>query len=120
MKKNIDRKGSVTVLLSLLILAALVFVGVSFFKPYYRYNTLKSHAKDLLVAETGNQAGTLKMIEEKIRADAAELNIPLKEEDLSVEPNGEKGIKVKATWSEVVDFWGYYQKKLDFNMELVG
>ena len=28
-----------------------------------------------------------------------------------------KMIKVKATWSETVDFWGYYQKKIDFVME---
>ena len=34
---------------------------------------------------------------------------------LSVSPM--KVIKVKATWSETVDFWGYYQKKLDFVME---
>ena len=28
-----------------------------------------------------------------------------------------KIVKVKATWSETVDFWGYYQKKIDFVME---
>ena len=28
-----------------------------------------------------------------------------------------KNVKVKATWSETVDFWGYYQKTFDFVME---
>ena len=48
--------------------------------------------------------------------DAEELHVPLDEKDLEV-AKVEKMIKVKATWSETVDFWGYYQKKIDFVME---
>ena len=49
-------------------------------------------------------------------ADAEELNVPLAEEDLEVAID-KKNISVKATWSETVDFFGYYQKTFDFVME---
>ena len=29
----------------------------------------------------------------------------------------ERMVNVKATWSETVDFWGYYKKTIDFVME---
>ncbi|MGE5299867.1 MAG: hypothetical protein ACM3MB_02760 [Acidobacteriota bacterium] len=97
-----------------------LFVGVSFLlisfgKPYYRYNTLRSHTKDILMMELGN----VQAIREKIMAEAAELHVPLEEENLSVTQQGPLGkvIRVKATWSETVNFWGYYQKQLDFDME---
>ncbi len=97
----------------LLLLAAIGFVGISFGKPYFRYNTLRSHTKDILALELGNADA----IKTKILAEAAELQVPLDEDNLSVVINNSKIIKVNANWSEVVDFWGYYQKKIDFDLQ---
>ncbi len=111
--RRLGERGFIKTFLLLVVLAAAAYVGIEFGKPYYRYNTLRSHTKDLLSTELSN----VDMLKQKIMADAAELNVPLKEENLSVVMEG-KIIKVKATWSETVDiFWGYYQKQLDFDMQ---
>jgi hypothetical protein len=57
------------------------------------------------------------VIKSEIMKDAEELHVPLDEENLSVVVTPTKIVKVRATWSETVDFWGYYQKQLDFVME---
>ena len=112
MMKNIGDRGSFTGFFALLILVAIVFVGISFGKPYYRYHTLSSHTGDFLKTDIGN----IEAIRKNIMDNAAELKVPLDEKDLDVVLVN-KIIKVRATWSETVDFWGYYQKKIDFVME---
>ena len=106
-------KGFIRGLSWLLILAALVYAGISFGRPYYRYMTLQSHSKDLLLMEVGG----VDKIKAQVIADAASLSIPLAENDVEVTAKEHK-IWIKAHWSEVVDFWGYYQKTLDFDMEV--
>ena len=108
-----NRQGFIKGFLMLLVLVAVVYAGVSFGKPYYRYNTLRSYTKDILLM----QLGGVETIREKVLEEAANLNIPLQKENLRV-TKVEKIIKVNAKWSEVVDFWGYYKKRLDFNMDV--
>ena len=110
--KNIGDRGSIKGLFCLSVLVAIVFVGISFAKPYYRYYTLGSHTRDFLKSDIG----TIDSIRKNIMDNAEELKVPLDEEDLDVAIVN-KMVKVKATWSETVDFWGYYQKKIDFVME---
>ena len=112
MMKKIGNRGFVKGFLSLFILVAIVFVGISFGKPYYRFYALGSHTRDFLKTDVGD----IDAIKKNVMKDAAELNVPLDEADLEV-VSLNKIIKVKATWSETVDFWGYYQKQLDFVME---
>jgi hypothetical protein len=110
--KKIGNRGFVKGFLALFFLVAIVFVGVSFGKPYYRYYSLSSHTRDFLKSDTYN----VETIRTNIMTDAEELKVPLAEEDLEVVVD-KKNVKVKATWSETVDFWGYYQKTFDFVME---
>jgi len=112
MMKKMGDRGSIKGFFWLIILAAVVFVGISFSKPYYRYYTLGSHTRDFLKSDIGN----IEAIRKDVMDNAAELKVPLDEKDLEVVMVN-KIIKVKATWSETVDFWGYYQKKIDFAME---
>ncbi len=116
MMKKIGNRGSFKGIFLLLILVAVVFVGISFAKPYYRYYTLGSFTRDFLKSELGD----VNNIRKDIMDNAADLKVPLDGKDLEVTEvtvGTNKIIKVKATWSETVDFWGYYQKKLDFVME---
>src|SRR5512140_2748204 len=106
MRKKIGNQGFVKVVIILLLVAGLGFVGMSFGKPYYRFNTLRSHSKDILMEEEGH----LDVIRAKIMKTAEELQVPLDEKDLEVTMTPTKVTKVKATWSEVVDLHGYYQK----------
>lgn len=109
MRIKIGNKGFIRGLLLLALVVAIAFVGISFGKPYYRYLVLGSHTRDIMKEEIGNAD----MIKERIRAEAKELNIPLQEDNLDVSIE-KKTVKVDAHWSETVDFWGYYQKRLDF------
>lgn len=114
MNRNIGRQGSITVYLSMILFVAVVFVGMSFGRPYYHYNTLRSHTKDILNEEIGN----LDLVKKRIMDEAAELNIPLDEKNLEVSIRDRKFTVARAKWSETVDFWGYYQKTFDFELEV--
>ena len=111
MMKKIGEKGLVKGILLFFILVAIVFVGISFGKPYYRYYTLGAHTSDFLKTEIGD----IDTIKKNVMKDAAELNVPLDEKNLEV-VKVDKIIKVKATWSDTVNFWDYYKKKIDFVM----
>jgi hypothetical protein len=111
MKYRIGEKGFVKGLFIVLIIVACAFVAISFGKPHYRYLMLGSHTRDILKSELGN----VDVIKQQILDNAKELGIQLDEKNLEVVLD-QKIIRVKATWSETVDFWGYYQKKFDFAM----
>lgn len=111
MKKTLGEKGFIKTLLGLLLLGAIMVCLVMFGKPYYRSYTLGAHTRDFLKTEIGN----IEMIRAGVMKDAAELNIKLNESDLSVIIEN-KVVKVKATWKDTVDFWGYYQKTFDFEL----
>jgi len=113
MKAEARDRGLVGGLLVLVVLAAVILLGTAFGRPYYRYNTLKSHANDAILMDIGN----IEKIRTTVLADAAELGVPLDANNLEVTIVDRK-TRVKAQWSEVVDLWGYYQKKLDFVMEV--
>ncbi|MDA8433816.1 MAG: hypothetical protein M0Z60_12775 [Nitrospiraceae bacterium] len=110
-----SERGFIRGFFLLVLFVGVCVVLVSFARPYIRYNTLRSHTKDILMMELGN----VDEIKSKVMADAAELHVPLQEENLSVTQQGPQGkvLRVKATWSETVDFWGYYQKRLDFDID---
>jgi len=109
MKYIIGEKGLIKGLFIVLIIVACGFVAISFGKPHYRYLMLGSHTRDTLRIELGN----VDIIKQKTLENAKELGVPLDEKNLEVVLD-KNIIRVKATWSETVDFWGYYQKKFDF------
>lgn len=116
MKRVKGEQGFVKGLLILLVIAAVGYAGIAFGMPYYRYNTLISHMKTYYEFEGGRV--TVEAIKEKVMEEAEKLNIPINEENVKVTMNEAKFIKIEATWSEIVDFWGYYQHKLDFEVKL--
>ncbi len=116
MKGISDQRGffSITTILLIAVVVAVIFVGISFGRPYVRFNTLRSHTVDLLEMDVKDPAD----IKAQVLKDAEELKVPLAEENIEVTISSMKVIKVTATWSETVNFWDYYKKKLDFNMEV--
>ncbi len=115
MNTSIGNRGFIKGFFLLALFVGMSFLLISFGKPYYRYNTLRSRTKDILMMELGN----VQAIKEKIMSEAAELHVPLEEENITVTRQGDLGkvIRVKATWSETVNFWDYYQKRLDFEID---
>lgn len=114
MKDRLNRRGYIKTLFGLALLVAIAFVVISFGKPYYRYYTLRSFTHDELLMDVG----AANLVKENVLKRAAQLGIPLDENSLEVTRDDfKKTVTVKAHWSEVVDFWGYYSKTLHFRLK---
>jgi hypothetical protein len=111
MNKRIGEKGLIKGIFIVLVLVGVAFLLISYGRPYYRYYVLGSHTRDILKSEIGR----IETIRTKIMEEANELNVPLDEENLEVVLD-KKIIRVNASWTDTVDFWGYYQTKIDFSI----
>jgi len=98
----------------LLILVFLVYVGLKFGVPYYRYLAFKSDAKEIVRVsiEVRDEETIRNLIFER----AEELKVPIDKKDIEVLKT-EKDIRVKVSWSEVVDLLGMYQRTLKFDVD---
>ncbi len=112
-KYGYDNRGFVKGLFSILLIGVLLYIGISFAKPYYRYSILKSYSKSILEAGLGDT----EKIKKRILTSADELKIPLTENNITLQRHNNT-VTLKANWSEVVDLLGYYQRNLNFNVDM--
>ncbi|MBI5100637.1 MAG: hypothetical protein HZB33_02190 [Nitrospirae bacterium] len=110
----LSQQGFIKGILWMFVLIALGYAGISFGQPYYRYNTLRSHTKDMILMDIGD----INTIKARVLKEAAELKVPLTEENLDVSITEKKVVKVKGRWSETVNFWDYYSKTIDFELDV--
>lgn len=114
MSKARGEKGFIKTFLGLGLVVALIYVGVTLARPYYRYYQLGSHTRDFLKTDIGD----VNAIRKSMLEDAAEIGVPLNDQDLTVSVDTiKKRVTVKATWTDTVDFFGQYQKDIDFVLE---
>lgn len=104
-----NEKGFIKFLFVMAVLAFLVYVGIKFGMPYYRYSALKSEAKEIARISLGDIDKTRTQIFEK----AQDLKIPIEEKAIMVTKT-EKTVRVKTSWSERVDILGIYERNLKF------
>ena len=98
----------------LLILVFLVYTGIKFGMPYYRYVAFKADAKEIarVFGDLNKEEEIKKMAFER----AQELKIPIDKEDIKLTVTG-KTVRIKTTWFEGVDILGIYQKTLTFSID---
>lgn len=108
-----NENGFFKFILSMAVLAFLIYAGIQFGMPYYRYSSFKTDAKELATISLGDLGKTKAGILEK----AQELKLPLTEKDVEVIQSG-KLVRVKAAWSETVDLLGVYQKTINFTLDV--
>ncbi len=113
MKVLNNEKGFIKFVFIVAVLAFLVYAGIQFGMPYYRYTAFKSDTKEIARISIGDIERTKIMLNER----AQELKIPIEEKDILV-TRTEKTVKVKTSWSETVDILGLYQKRLDFTVNI--
>lgn len=94
-------------------IAFIIYAGLKFGMPYYRYSAFKSDVKELARISIGEPEKTRAQIFER----AQELKLPLEEKDIEVTKSGNR-VRVKTSWSETVDILGLYQKKFNFAIDL--
>lgn len=98
----------------LLIFVFLIYSGVKFGMPYYRYLAFKSDTKE--IAKISIVLHDEEKIRNRVLESAEELKIPIQKEDieLSVTPTI---VRIQTSWIEVVDILGIYQKSLSFSVD---
>jgi hypothetical protein len=97
------------------VIVFLVYVGVKFGMPYYKYSAFKSDIKEMVRVSLGDDNKTKTEVLQR----AQELKIPIGEKDVEVKKQGNI-VVVTTSWSETVDLLGLYQKTLDFDIAVEG
>ncbi len=108
-----NEKGFIKFIFITAVLVFLIYLGIQFGMPFYRYSAFKSDVKEIARISLGNVNKTRTDIFDR----AKELKIPLEEDDLIV-TRSENTVRVKSSWSETVDILGLYQKKLNFRVDI--
>jgi len=108
-----NEKGYIKFVFTVLVIGLLVYTGIQFGIPYYKYSAFKYDVKDIIRINLGHVAKTRENLFER----AKEVKIPIEEEDISVVNMG-KTVRVKTSWSETVDLLGLYQKQLNFTIDI--
>jgi len=103
----------------LLILGLLGYTGFKFGKPYYRYFALRADAQEVAKVSFEFQQRNEEDIRNMIFARAKELEIPIDKKDILV-TRGENIMRIRTSWSEVVDMHGIFQKTLVFKVDTRG
>lgn len=99
-------------ILWLFILFLLGYAGVKFGHPYYKYLAFKDEAKAIAKLPHDKEEEYWIKVLEKIE----DLNLPVKKEDIKI-TKMDGVARITASWYEVVDFFGYYQKTLYFKFD---
>lgn len=113
MKDLNNEKGFIKFILTLIILILLVYAGIVFGKPYYKYSALKSDAKQIARITVGE----VDRAKEQVLERAHELKIPLSKDKITVTKT-EKTVRIRTSWSETVDYLGLYQKTFNFKIDV--
>ena len=97
----------------LLILSFLVYSGIKFGMPYYRYVAFKSEVKEMTNVSVGLKDEEIK---NRVFERAQELKIPIQKDDIELFTT-EKMVQIRTSWFEVVDILGLYRKTLIFSID---
>ncbi|HXX82131.1 MAG TPA: hypothetical protein VEI46_11320 [Thermodesulfovibrionales bacterium] len=105
--------GFVKPLLVIAIMAFLVYSGVQFGIPYYRYSAFKSETKEIARLELGQIEKTRAQVYEA----AQNQKIPIEAEDIQITQKTHT-TRIQTAWSVDVDILGLYQKTLHFTVDV--
>ena len=109
-----NKEGFFKFVFVLLIIAFLMYAGLQFGMPFYRYSSLRS---DVGQVARMSVAGDVDKIRAQVFELAQESNVPIKENEIEVIKTA-RGMRVKTAWSEEVDILGIYQKTFDFKIDV--
>lgn len=108
-----NNDGFIKPLLVIAIMAFLVYSGIQFGVPYYRYSAFKSEAKEIARIELGQVEKTRAQIFEA----AQNQKIPIEAEDIQITKKTNT-IRIQTSWSVDVDILGLYQRTLHFTVDV--
>jgi hypothetical protein len=105
--------GFIKPLLVIAIMVFLVYSGIQFGIPYYRYSAFKSEAREITRLELGQVEKTRAQIYEA----AQNQKIPIEIGDIQITKKTHT-TRVQTSWSVDVDILGLYQRTLHFTVDV--
>ena len=108
-----NEHGFIKFILIIGIFVVCVYSGIKFGIPFYKYSALKADVKAFARISLGNTEKTREQIFER----AQELKVPINIEHIKVAKT-ETGVRVQTAWSETVDLFSLYQKRLRFRIDI--
>lgn len=109
------KDGFIKPVLIIVILVLVVYGGIEYGMPYYRYSMFKSDAQQLARVSLRR----VDKLRNSLMERADELKIPLSSDNLYVERGPNDTMRVSAMWYEDVNVLGIYQKTLKFNVDII-
>lgn len=103
-------------LIWLALVVLMVYSGIQFGMPQYRYHAFKTDASDI-VRFRYHPPNELKKLRTKLLERAEEVGLPVYEENIEVDRT-ERGYWARIKWEETVDILGQYQKTYHFEVEV--
>jgi hypothetical protein len=108
-----NRDGFIKPLLVIAIMAFLIYSGIQFGIPYYRYSAFKNEAKEIARLELGQVEKTRAQIYEAAQSQ----KIPIEAEDIQITKKTHT-TRVQTSWSVDVDIFGLYHRTLNFTVDV--
>ncbi|MEO5356783.1 MAG: hypothetical protein H7844_05730 [Nitrospirae bacterium YQR-1] len=108
-----NQSGSIKPIINIIVVIAGLYAGFVFAMPHYRAHTMKSEAKAIAVLGL-EESKTMALFLEK----AAELNIPVKKENIKVSVDEKKVVTIRAQWKETINILGIYEDTLAFKLDV--
>jgi len=108
-----NNDGFIKPLLVIAVMAFLVYSGIQFGIPYYRYSAFKSEAKEIARIELGQVEKTRAQLYEA----AQNQKIPIEADDIQITKKTNT-IRIQTSWSVDVDILGLYQRTLHFTVDV--
>ena len=110
-----NERGYIKLIFTTALIVFLIYAGIQFGMPYYRYSAFKSDVTEMARISLGDVNKTKSEVFQR----AQELKIPIDEDDIVIDKK-KNTVRVKTSWSETVDLLGVYRKTLDFEVDVEG
>jgi hypothetical protein len=108
-----NHRGGIKPFICIILLGISVYIGYMFGMPYYHYYSLKSETKAIARLSFRKPDRYVDMVYETARS----LRVPIERMDIHVSTKN-NNVRISTSWSEVVDFFGYYSVPLHFQINV--
>jgi len=105
-----------TTLLGIALFIFFCYTAFLFSWPYYKAWQYESDARDVLRFSVR----TADQMKKKLYDAGQNSGVPVLDNEIIVTQNDEGEYQAQVSWTEVVDFYGYYQKTYEFQFDVGG
>lgn len=102
----------------IVVILFIVYTGIMFGMPYYRYYAFKTDAADIVRFQyTGTEKHQMEKLEAELIERGTKVGVPIGVQNIKIQPT-ETGFRADIKWKETVNILGQYHKTLAFEVEV--